>query len=218
MGRYVPQQQHNRRRRIDDAPKIDSARVTTLGVFTILLGFFVGLVAWSEPNADKSVNLINTLQNTFKPLAGEGHEMEAASPIPAWLQKSQDGAPPLTTLKNAFPEAFEGSADRWGSVQLRFPEDRFQALILNQTALARDLVSGFSRPADVARGADDYTLEVTIGLDGRSLNQANALLAKTRRELLELGVNPTRLLIGLESGSEAITLRMISNDRYGGAL
>ncbi len=218
MGRYEPTVQVNRRRRVDDPPKIDTARVTTLGVFTILLGFFVGLVAWSQPNADKSNDLITTLKSTFKPVSNDTPgDLIATAPVPGWLQKTPDGTAPLTALQEQFPDAFTDSGDRWGAVQLRFTADRFQAFILGQPDLAKNLVSGFTRPADIMRGSDDYTLEVTIGLKGRTLNEARALSRKTKNDLAGLGVNPTRLLLGYESGSDAITIRMVQNDRYEGA-
>lgn len=217
MGRYTPRIViTNRRRRLIADAQPHVVRVTMLGIFMMLFGFFVALVAATTPNAEKTVDLLATLQSTFKPLEAGQEELREAVPVPAWLTGTESGrGSPMADLRKLYPEAFVTSTDPWGSVELRFSADRFQSFLLNHSDLAQNFMSGFGEKRDDG-GA--YMLEVTIGLQNVQPNPARVLGRKIKRELLGMGVHPTRLLMGSDTGSEGIVLRITPADRYEGAL
>lgn len=216
MGRYTPTiNPTNRRRRLIADANPHVVRITMLGIFMMLLGFFVALCAATAPNDEKTINLLTTLQSTFKPLQAGEQELRASVPVPSWLKGGQQGQDsPLTDMRALFPEAFVTSTDPWGSVELHFTADRFQTFILNHSDLAENFMSGFAakRTHD-----DDFMLEIAVGLKGIGPNPARVLGQKIKREVLSMGVHPTRLLMGVDTGAEGVTIRITQADRYEGA-
>lgn len=217
MGKYTPSLvPTNRRRRLIADAQPHVVRLTMLGIFMMLLGFFVALVAATSPNEEKTIDLLSTLQSTFKPLEPGQGELRAPMPVPSWLTGGQAGqSSPLSSLRTLFPEAFVTSTDPWGSVELHFTADQFQTFILNHSDLAQNFMSGF---AAKRQNEDDFLLETTVGTKGISTGSARVLNQKIRRELLSMGAHPTRILMGFDTGEAGVVLRIVQADRYEGAL
>lgn len=222
MARYVPSLRLNRRRylRADDRPEI--ARVTALSVFIMLIAFFVALVAWTAPSEDKTVDLLGTLQDTFTDTQKRPAAMRDPAPVPDWMTASEDGVTsPLQQLQKLFPDSVSGNSEDWGSVEIRLSENRFKNLLLGRPELAQTLFKGFTVPrtgSAAGTGADDFMMQITVGMQGRTLKTADGLIDKIREDLTGMSIHPSRLVLGYENGTPDIVLRIVPTDRFGGVL
>lgn len=218
MARYVPSLRLNRRRylRADDRPEI--ARVTALSVFIMLIAFFVALVAWTAPSEDKTVDLLGTLQATFKDPLTRPPQLREPAPVPDWMTASDDGVTsPLQQLQQYFPDSVNAEDGDWGSVEIRLSADRFKTLLLGRPELSQTLFKGFTVPR-AAQNADDFLLQITIGMQGRTLRTADMLGAKIREDMIGMSIHPTRLIIGYENGTPDIVVRIVTAEQFGGVL
>lgn len=218
MGRYTPAIKLDRRKRLSAPNNLDVVRTAMLGVFMILLAFFVALVANTKPNEKRTVDVLGTLQSRFQNV-GKDPALTAPAEIPVWLASETGGqAAPLDDLKRDFPDAFAGAQNNWGALELRFTPDDFQKFILTRGDLAKRIFTGLSEPLDKTGVTDPYMLEVSIGTENTADKNTQKLHQKIRTDLLSFGIDASRLLLGYESGAEGITLRMTPASRYEGVL
>ena len=220
MGRYTPAIKLDRRKKLVTPNNLDVVRTAMLGVFMILLAFMVALVANTRPNDQKTVDVLATLQNRFQSAADKGaQELTAPPDIPGWLGAANDKqAAPLDEMRHEFPQAFTTAQNNWGALELRFTPDMFQNFILTKSELAQRFFAGLAQPLSKDVAIDPYIAEVTIGIQNDSDKKAQKLLQKTRTSMMSLGVDTSRLLLGYESNSDDIVVRMIPLSRYKGAL
>ncbi len=219
MARYVPEVKVDRRKRLSSPSDIETIRMALLGVFFIMLTFFVALVAGTKPSETRTVNVIASLQNTFTGFAGN-EQLEAAPPLPAWLEtaEGENQSPPLDDMKRLFPQAFAKDSGNWGAVELRFTPDLFHRFLYTDLTLAKRFFAGFSAAQTLPAEADPYILELDIGMGNKTMEEAQQMLQQTKKELLALDVDDKRILGGFEKDADDIVIRMTPASRYEGAL
>jgi len=219
MGHYRPNTRLNRRRKIISEDNPLAMRYAMLGIFMILLAFFVALVAWSKPDDIKTLDILQSIKSTFRPLSGDEVKLTAPSDIPDWLSKNgSNDTGVLKELRDIYPKAFVASNDSWGRISLVFTRDEFQNLILTRPDLTSDIFKGMRSKRSERLASDDYMLEVILGT--KSLNPQIRLnaLNKLKSQLEEFGVHPTRLMAGYAVGDDRIEIKFTPSNRYEGLL
>lgn len=219
MARYVPEVKNDRRKKLPSVSDIETIRVALLGIFLIMLTFFVALVASTKPDETRTINLISSLQSTFTNLK-DIDQLNTPPSIPAWLDHSAaDSEPaPLDEMRRLFPQAFAKDTGNWGAVELRFTPDLFQRFLYTDLALAKRFFAGFSDAQPVTAEGERYMLELTVGTRGRTRSEAQQLLQQIRKDFDEIGVERSRVIAGFEPGTNDIVMRLTPASRYRGAL
>jgi len=217
MARYIPEVKIDKRQRLSSPSDIETIRMALLGVFFIMLTFFVALVASSTPDEKKTVDLISSLQNTFTEVQPD--RITVPPSIPAWLDTpaGEGAAPPLDEMRSLFPQAFSKDTGNWGAIELRFTPDLFHRFLYTDLPLAQRFFAGFG-DAQPTEGTEPYTLELNIGVRDRGYEDAQQLLQQTTKELVALGASENRILGGFENTSGDIIISLTPSNRYQGAL
>lgn len=217
MARYIPEVKIDRRKRLSSPSDIETIRMALLGVFFIMLTFFVALVASSTPDEKKTVDLISSLQNTFTEI--EPDRIAVPPSIPAWLDTPAGNGttPPLDDMRALFPQAFSKDTGNWGAIELRFSPDLFHRFLYTDLPLAQRFFAGFNTDTPVDN-TEPYILELNIGVQDRTFDDAQQLLQQTTKELVALGVSENRILGGFENTRGDIIIRLTPANRYQGAL
>ncbi len=219
MGQYLPPQNLNRRHKIISEDNPHAMRFAMLGVFMILLAFFVALVAWSQPNDIKTLDILQSIKSTFQPLSGDEVKLSAPSDIPDWLSKDgSDETGVLKDLRDIYPNAFARSNDSWGRISLTFERDQFQNLLLARPDLTRDIFKGMRNERNNRLAADDYMLEVTLKTKSLSPQIRAQALENIVSQLKEFGVHPSRILAGFQYGDDLVDIKFTPSNRLEGVL